>query len=180
MHNQFTYGCSATPCQSTGRISLAESFGGLAGDIDVRGQAIDRFTALVVDTRDQHIRSALVALGWTPPPDPGAATRPAGDAAGDACLAKAESAAAFDSKGAADFMLRYLDTHGVASSESLVDAAKLAGFRPHDDRAFGPVIAGLARRGEMFVAGGCLRRRGNGTAGGRLWRRSATNGVAHA
>lgn len=98
------------------------------------------------------------------------AQRAQGRALGEECLAKAGRTAGFDARAAAAFMRSHLHAHGAVSSEDLVDAAKRAGHVPHDDRAFGPVIAGMARRGEIFQAGTCLRKRGNGTAGGRLWR----------
>jgi hypothetical protein len=43
------------------------------------------------------------------------------------------------------------------------------GYRPHDQRAFGPVYAGLARRGAIKCLGFCERQKGHGTSGGRIW-----------
>lgn len=66
--NQFTYGCKAVPNLVTGDISVAEIYGGLAGDFDcITRQYVDRFITLVVSTRGREIRAALIALGWTPP-----------------------------------------------------------------------------------------------------------------
>ena len=70
-------------------------------------------------------------------------------------------------------VLAYLKDHGTSSGELITDACKLAGIRPPDDRAFGPVYAGLARKGMIVSAGFCARRKGHGTAGGRLWRLAA-------
>ena len=55
------------------------------------------------------------------------------------------------------------------SSEQLVDACRGAGYRPHDDRAFGPIIARLAKAQRIQQVGECRRQRGNGTSGGRIW-----------
>lgn len=146
-------------------------------DIDPSTHQMGRFVTQIAQTRDLAIRAALIRLGWTPPAD----DRPtlsdaaaAGEAAGDACLGKAERDGDFDGQAAAAFMLGYLLAHGVSSSELMVHAAKRAGHVPHDDRAFGPVIAGMVRRGEMDYVGPCKRERGNGTSGGRLWRIRST------
>ena len=68
------------------------------------------------------------------------------------------------------FILAYLAKHGTSSGELLTDACKLAGIRPSDDRAFGPVYRALSVRGQIVFAGYCPRAKGHGTAGGRLWR----------
>jgi len=96
--------------------------------------------------------------------------RAAGEKAGRLAADKADRMEAGFSERAAAFVLGYLAQHGISSGELVTDAAKLAGIRPPDDRAFGPVYATLARRGRIVAAGFCLRRKGNGTAGGRLWR----------
>ncbi|HOW46105.1 MAG TPA: hypothetical protein P5305_01455 [Rubrivivax sp.] len=144
--------------------------------LDIGGKLFKRHAIAVVHTRDQAIREALIKLGWTPPPEPtfppaggGACPRSDGQAAGEACQAKAERVANFDAKAAGEFMLRHLRKHGPTSSEILVEVCRIAGYKPHDDRAFGPVIASLARAGRMHQVGECRRRRGNGTAGGRIW-----------
>jgi hypothetical protein len=53
--------------------------------------------------------------------------------------------------------------------ETLVDVAKAHGAVPHSDRAFGAVFQSLARRGLIRTVGFGLRRKGNGTAGARIW-----------
>jgi len=68
------------------------------------------------------------------------------------------------------FVVAYLERHGQASGESITDAAKAADICPPDDRAFGAVYAGLVRQGLIVCAGFCPRRKGHGTAGGRVWR----------
>jgi hypothetical protein len=94
--------------------------------------------------------------------------REQGAEAGNRCLDKAERTG-FDAEGARMFVLDYLKAHGASNGESITLAAKAAGFKPHDDRAFGPVYAVLARRSLIRCAGFCMRQRGHGTAGGRVW-----------
>lgn len=98
------------------------------------------------------------------------AARKAGDRAGNLAADKAEREANGFRERATAFVLGYLQQHGVSSGELITDAAKLAGIKPPDDRAFGPVYKSLALRGLIAQAGWCLRRKGNCTGGGRLWR----------
>lgn len=63
---------------------------------------------------------------------------------------------------------------GSVSGESVTFAARAAGIRPKDDRAFGSIYAKAIRNGDIHVAGTCQRVRGHGTAGGRLY--AAGNG----
>ena len=97
------------------------------------------------------------------------AARERGDLMGHACQDKAELVADFDTEGARGFVMTWLREHGPISGEAIVNAAKAAGFVPHDDRAFGPVLGWLARKHLICCVGFCARRRGHGTAGGRLW-----------
>lgn len=99
-----------------------------------------------------------------------AQARAAGDMAGQRAADKAERLEAGFRERAAAFVLGYLAQHGISSGELVTDAAKLAGIKPPDDRAFGPVYASLSRKGRIVSAGFCARRKGHGTAGGRLWR----------
>lgn len=99
------------------------------------------------------------------------AARAEGDRLGNLAADKAEQAEPEFRDLAKAFILKYLETHGVSSSELLTDACKLAGIKPPDDRAFGPVYAALSRDNQIAFAGFCERRKGHGTAGGRLWRR---------
>lgn len=89
-----------------------------------------------------------------------------------ACLArdKAQRVDPAFSERAKAFVLAYLQAHGVSSGELITDAAKLAGIRPPDDRAFGSVYGALSRSKSIVCAGYCSRVKGHGTAGGRLWR----------
>jgi hypothetical protein len=95
--------------------------------------------------------------------------RELGRQAGQACEAKAETVAAFDSKGASEFIHGYLVANGRCTGEHLVDAAIRAGYEPHDARAFGPVIARLVGQGRIRCVGSGERRKGHGTAGARVW-----------
>lgn len=97
------------------------------------------------------------------------AAREHGRLAADACAAKAERVAEFDSAGAAKFVRGELLRHGPMSGEALTDSAISAGFRPHDARAYGGVFASLARKGVIRCVGYCERLKGHGTAGGRIW-----------
>lgn len=85
------------------------------------------------------------------------------------CAAKAERVSDFDIERAADFILRALLKNGATPGEVLTDLARAAGFVPHDDRAFGQVFKRLAGRGNIRCVGYCERRKGHGTAGGRVW-----------
>lgn len=97
------------------------------------------------------------------------APRESGRTAGERCTEKAERVASFDTDGAAAFIVEHLRQRGPTSGEDLTDAAIAAGFTVHDARAYGPVYAKLARRGAIKCVGYCERRRGHGTAGGRVW-----------
>lgn len=67
-------------------------------------------------------------------------------------------------------ILLELAERGPASGEALVLACRANGVLPRkDDRAFGPVFAGLVRDGLIHQVGECLRARGHGTGGGRIW-----------
>lgn len=98
-----------------------------------------------------------------------AAARRAGDAAGEACQAKAE-AAGWDRQAAKAVVMAALGrAGGPLSGEQLVNECIAAGIVPHDTRAFGPVIAALARAGRIEAVGFAVRQKGHGTAGARLW-----------
>lgn len=105
-----------------------------------------------------------------PPVYTAAHARAAGAAAGALAADKAERMGDGFRERAAAFVLGYLAQHGASSGELVTDAAKLAGIKPPDDRAFGPIYAVLARRGQIVAVGFCARRKGHGTAGGRVWR----------
>jgi len=86
---------------------------------------------------------------------------------------------AFDRESAVTFaqeahvwVLAHLKRHGPTSGEDLTDGLIDANIRPPhgDDRAFGPVYAGLSRAGEIEPYGDGNRRKGNGTRGATIWR----------
>lgn len=95
--------------------------------------------------------------------------RSQGTAAAKACVEKAEAVAGFDVAGARTQLLALLLARGPTSGEDLVDLLKRSGFRGHDDRCFGQVFGVLARWRKIRCVGYCPRRRGHGTAGGRIW-----------
>jgi hypothetical protein len=99
-----------------------------------------------------------------------AAAKRAGEAAGEACLAKAEQVSAFDADKARAAILEVLADGVSRSGEQLVDHCQRLGLVPHDARAFGSVIGTLARRGLIEAVGFAARRKGHGTAGARIWR----------
>lgn len=66
-------------------------------------------------------------------------------------------------------VLNLLRLDGPQSGEVLTAKVKIAGIRPHDDRAFGPVYQGLVRAGKIRRVGTCRRERGHGTSGGTVW-----------
>lgn len=100
--------------------------------------------------------------------------RSAGEAAAEACTAKAERVAAFDSGSARAAVLELLSDGVARSGEQIVDHCLRLGIVPHDARAFGSVFGTLARKGLIEAVGHAARRKGHGTSGARMWR--ATNG----
>lgn len=92
-----------------------------------------------------------------------------GESAAEQCAGKAERVAGFDRIGAAKFIEGHLRRFGPTSGEDCTDAAVEHGFRVHDRRAFGPVYARLVKEKRIKCVGYCMRRKGHGTAGGRIW-----------
>lgn len=95
-------------------------------------------------------------------------SRAVGEKAAEACAKKAERSG-FDAEKAGDFILAQLKANGPTPGETLVTDASRAGFICHDQRCWGPVFGRLSRRGLIRTVGFCLRSKGNGTAGGRIW-----------
>jgi hypothetical protein len=93
-----------------------------------------------------------------------------GQAAAEACAAKAERTTAFDAGRARAAVLEVLADGQARSGEQLVDHCLRLGIVPHDARAFGAVFAGLAKNNKIVSVGFAARRKGHGTAGARLWR----------
>lgn len=111
----------------------------------------------------------LIGGPLRPPQAPLRTPREKGEEAAEACTSKAEEVADFDREGCRKFMLGWLARWGDMSGEALTDAAKVHGFHPHDERAFGAVFGSLSRRGLIRCVGFCPRQKGHGTAGGRIW-----------
>lgn len=95
--------------------------------------------------------------------------REAGNQAATACLNKAQGIDPTFAEKATAAILAHLRTTGQASGEVLTDIAIAHGARPHDQRAFGPVFQSLARKGLIRTVSFCMRTKGHGTAGGRIW-----------
>ncbi len=66
-------------------------------------------------------------------------------------------------------ILAHLRIVGQCSGEILTEVARAKGAHCADARAFGAVFKRLSRLGLIQTVGFCLRARGHGTAGGRLW-----------
>lgn len=97
------------------------------------------------------------------------AAREAGETAATACLARAQRSDPEFSAKAAAAILAHLRAVGQASGEVLVDVAIAHGARCADSRAFGPIFSSLSRKNLIRTDGFCMRTKGHGTAGGRLW-----------
>lgn len=97
------------------------------------------------------------------------AARAAGETAANACENKARRIDPEFSEKAERAILAHLQAVGQASGEDLTLIAKAHGAVPHDDRAMGPVFQRLSRRGLIRTVGFCMRSKGHGTAGGRIW-----------
>ena len=100
--------------------------------------------------------------------------RSAGQAAAEACTAKAARVSGFDTAAARAAVLELLSDGVARSGEQLVDHCLRLGIVPHDARAFGSVFGTLARKGLIEAVGHAARRKGHGTSGARMWR--ATDG----
>lgn len=91
-----------------------------------------------------------------------------GEEAARACVENAERQG-FDSKAAGQWILEYLRRNGATAGEVLVSEAMKV-HPAHDGRAYGAVIAGLARRKLIETCGTVRRTKGHGTSGGNIWR----------
>lgn len=94
--------------------------------------------------------------------------REAGAEAGEACTQKAERVAGLNREAVTQLFLNRL-RESPCTGEDLSDAALVAGHVPHDLRAFGPIVAAMARKNLIRCIGVRERRRGHGTAGARVW-----------
>jgi len=97
------------------------------------------------------------------------AAREAGKQAADLCTDKAHRADPGFSEKASRAILAHLQAVGQAPGEVLTNIAIAHGARPHDQRAFGAIFASLSRLGLIRTVGYCMREKGHGTAGGRIW-----------
>ncbi len=97
------------------------------------------------------------------------AARSAGATAAQACTDKAARTCPEFTRKAQEAILAHLHAVGTASGEVLTDVARAHGAQPHDDRAFGAVFAVMSRRKLIRTVGFCMRSKGHGTAGGRVW-----------
>lgn len=88
-------------------------------------------------------------------------------------LGAAEAADGSFGERAYAFIVRYVREQsalrGCVPGEDVTLAARDAGIRPADDRAFGSIYAKAIRLGDVRVVGTCARVRGHGAAGGRLY-----------
>lgn len=71
------------------------------------------------------------------------------------------------------YVPEYLRKHGEASGEEISAACVEAGIKPHDLRAFGPVMKTLLKDQLIQRVGFCIRKRGHGTSGGSVYRLKA-------
>lgn len=85
-----------------------------------------------------------------------------GEQAMNACLAKAE-VEGFDTEGARRFVLSWLQNNGPALAEDAVDAAMVAGYVPHDERAFGGIFRSLSARNLIRRVGYAQARKCHGS-----------------
>lgn len=92
-----------------------------------------------------------------------------GDEAGNHCADKAEQGDPEFRAKALEFIVAFIRQQGQATGESATLAAVLAGIRPHDQRAFGPVYQTAIKRNLIRVIGYVPRVRGHGSAGGKLY-----------
>lgn len=95
--------------------------------------------------------------------------RKLGGEAGDRAADKAERHDPAFRARALDFIVNYIRQQGETTGESATLAAVLAGIRPPDQRAFGPVYQEAIRKGLIRVVGYVPRVRGHGSAGGKLY-----------
>lgn len=95
--------------------------------------------------------------------------RKLGTEAGNAAADKAEQQDPEFKVKALEFIVGYIRQQGEATGESATLAAVLAGIKPHDQRAFGPVYQTAIKRGLIRVIGYVPRVRGHGSAGGKLY-----------
>jgi hypothetical protein len=124
-----------------------------------------------LDRRPRRTQGGLMQLAIDFAPRVRAA-RKLGAEAGERSRSKADATCPDFS----DRAFAYIVSFSVASpagatftGEHLTDLMKMAGIRPHDDRAFGSIFAKALRGGVIRVVGYVPRVKGHGTSGGRLY-----------
>ncbi|MDM0024103.1 hypothetical protein [Variovorax saccharolyticus] len=96
-----------------------------------------------------------------------------GDEAGNRCADKAEAKDPAFRQRALDFIVAYVRQQGEVRGEDVTHAAVLAGIKPDDARAFGPIYKAAIKQGLIRVVGYVPRVRGHGSMGGKLYRAGA-------
>lgn len=100
----------------------------------------------------------------------------AGEAASEACHAKADRVNPGFSEGAYSFLCDYIAALPYTvniSCEVLVTAAERAGHKPHDSRAFGQVFRRLVKDNRIRRVGYGMRTKGHGAPGASIYVRVA-------
>lgn len=92
-----------------------------------------------------------------------------GEKAGIACAVKAEATTPEFREHALAFIVEFIRKEGQTTGENATRAAVLAGIKPHDERAFGPVYKTALRNGLIRVVGYVPRVRGHGSMGGKVY-----------
>jgi len=95
--------------------------------------------------------------------------RKLGSDAGERCIVKAAANDPDFRNKALTFIVAYVRQEGEVTGESATLAAVLAGIKPHDQRAFGPVYQEALKRNLLRVVGMAKRVRGHGSAGGKVY-----------
>lgn len=113
--------------------------------------------------------SDLPIFGGAPIAQPSYVSEAAAKARDEAIAALRKQSGEEFIRAASMFVLEHLRAHGPATGEQLTDACKAAGIMPANDKAFGPIYAGLARAGRIGRHGYAPRNRGHG-APGIVWR----------
>ncbi len=99
----------------------------------------------------------------------------AGQAASEACVAKADRVNPGFSEGAYGFLCQHISTLPYTvqiSCETLVTAAEQAGHKPHDSRAFGQVFRRLLKENRIRRVGYGMRAKGHGAPGASIYVRA--------
>lgn len=95
--------------------------------------------------------------------------RACGDAAAQACLAKAEGRNPGFTLLACAFVLTYLTKNGPSPGEDIVAAGAAAGITSHDARAWGSIFGRMSNKQIRCIRSDLPRKHGHGTSGGKLW-----------